>query len=199
MSWRDGSSQQARAEIAVAYVFFPYVLMYVVRNPSVPDWDRDGNLTLPYLIFRDPLPRRATSATSYGSCQCDRLAGEANIYTYRNIWVQLWMSHSSIGRLPICPQSNLKNTSVWEIITCLPEICILTTSLVTDTVTPPPSISRIWESLHSFPDDKINFSTDAGVRRRMQRHRRHTATDNRHLDPAPCVCGGEAGRMNTFK
>ena len=49
VSWRDGSSQQARAEVAVAYVFFPYVLMYVVRNPSVPDWDRDGNLTLPYL------------------------------------------------------------------------------------------------------------------------------------------------------
>ena len=25
------------------------MLMYVVRTPSVPDWDRDGNLTLPYL------------------------------------------------------------------------------------------------------------------------------------------------------
>ena len=26
-----------------------------LRNPSVPDWDRDGNLTLPYHIYRDYL------------------------------------------------------------------------------------------------------------------------------------------------
>jgi hypothetical protein len=25
---------------------YTYMLMYVVRDPSVPKWDRDGNLTL---------------------------------------------------------------------------------------------------------------------------------------------------------
>ena len=32
--------------IAVAYMFFPYMLMCVVRKPSVPKWDRDGKLIL---------------------------------------------------------------------------------------------------------------------------------------------------------
>ena len=38
-------------ELYYAYMVFPYVLMYVVRNPSVPDWDRDGNLTLPAIYI----------------------------------------------------------------------------------------------------------------------------------------------------
>jgi hypothetical protein len=49
MTGLDGSSQQARAEVAVAYMFFPYMLMYVVREPSVPQWDRDGTTSNPIL------------------------------------------------------------------------------------------------------------------------------------------------------
>ena len=45
----DGSSQRARAGVAVAYMFFPYMLMYVVREPSVPQRDRDGKLSYPIL------------------------------------------------------------------------------------------------------------------------------------------------------
>ena len=45
-------------ELYYAYMVFPYV----VRNPSVPDWDPDGNLTLPYLTYYGPdrlfLPRK---------------------------------------------------------------------------------------------------------------------------------------------
>ena len=36
--------------------------MYVVRTPSVPDWDRDGNLTLPYLHISSSLIGHIASA-----------------------------------------------------------------------------------------------------------------------------------------
>ena len=36
-----------------AYMFFPYMLMYVVREPSVPKRDRDGKLILSYPILRN--------------------------------------------------------------------------------------------------------------------------------------------------
>ena len=44
------SSQQVMAGVAVAYVL-SYMLMYVVREPSVPQWDRGGNSILSYPIL----------------------------------------------------------------------------------------------------------------------------------------------------
>ena len=45
--WHVESSQQAMAGVAVAYMF-SYMLMCVVREPSVPQRDRDGNSILSY-------------------------------------------------------------------------------------------------------------------------------------------------------
>ena len=45
--WHGESSQQAMAGVAVAYMF-SYMLMCVVREPSVPQRDRDGNSILSY-------------------------------------------------------------------------------------------------------------------------------------------------------
>ena len=52
------------------------MLMYVVRTPSVPDWDRDGNLTLPYLTLPSHWQKITLRLTAlfyrhglgYGSC-----------------------------------------------------------------------------------------------------------------------------------
>ena len=45
--WHTESSQQAMAEVAIAYMF-SYMLMCVVREPSVPQRDRGGNSILFY-------------------------------------------------------------------------------------------------------------------------------------------------------